>query len=159
MSKSKFPKLYRRKWLNGDKGSAYIIVDASVEAIDYGKRKGGTEVSASVDIKDCHRQCSLEFYYYNPKQYQQRLKKIRLYIQTLQDLEAFMVANPPQEAPAKEPVKEVEAEKAPEKPVEPLPELLLTEKVSEAPASIIDVGKVKLRPTNLRKLISEKSGR
>jgi hypothetical protein len=161
MSKKKFPKLFRRRWLNRDKGSAYVFVDAQVSLIDWGRRKGGTEVDATLELKDCNRQICLEFYYHSEKTYKQRLKKIADLKKDIEDLEAFMIANPPTKAPEKEEekvVKQTKAKKAPRKPVEPLPELLLTERHPDPPSltgtsveplrkpKIIDIGPVKLTP-------------
>lgn len=95
MAKEKLPKLFRRKWLNNDKGSAYIIVDASVEKHWDKKYPEDRSVDAGIEIKDCYKQSNLEFNYYDEQDYQRRLKKIRLYIETLEELEAFMKANPP----------------------------------------------------------------
>lgn len=158
MSRTKLPKLYKRTWLNSDRGTAYCVIEAEVEKVTYGKRKGGTDCCATFEIKDCNRQASIEFYYYNAKDYQKRLTKIRRLIDNLEELEAFMRANPPLPPPDK--VNETKAKKkAPRKPVEPLPELLLTERrpdpaslngSTEKPlrkASVIDIAPVTLRPT------------
>lgn len=164
MSKKKLPKLFRRRWLNKETGTAYSIIDAEVTLIDWGKKKGGTEVSASLDLKDCTRQISLEFYYYTQKEYKQRLTKIAGLKKDIEDLEAFMLANPPIEPSVEEvePVKGTKAKKkAPRKPVEPLSELLLTERHPDPPSlrgelttplkqpKVIDIGPVRLKPVPL----------
>jgi hypothetical protein len=179
MSKKKLPKLYRRKWLNTSQGSGYIIVEANVTKTDWGKRKGGTEVDGSIEFKDCHRQINLEFYYHNQTTYNERLKKIAKLKDSIEALEAFMLANPPLDPPVKVkeektklesveipglgivhvPVKAKPKKKAPKKPVEAPPELLLTERHPDPPSlrgeltgplakpSIIEIGPTRLSPT------------
>jgi hypothetical protein len=146
MSKKKLPKLFRRKWLNKDKGSAYIIIDAEVEKQDWGKKKGSLNVDASIEIKDCHRQSELEFHYYDEQQYKARLKKIKLFIESLQDLEKFMKANPPVI------VREKEEGVSETKATEGLEELLLETRYTEtAPEAgkVIETGPVVLKPTKV----------
>jgi acetone carboxylase gamma subunit len=94
MAKTKLPKIYKRKWLNTDRGTAYVVIDAEVEK-GYGKYKNNLNVDAGLEIKDCNRQVHIEFYYHNERSYKQRLRKIRLFIDILLELEAFMKANPP----------------------------------------------------------------
>lgn len=100
MVKTKLPKLFSRKWLNNDEGTAYVVLYAEVEG-GYRKHKEDRSVNASVEIKDCNRQITLDFYYYCGKEYKKRLNKIRLLIETLEKLEAFMKANPPVFTPRK----------------------------------------------------------
>lgn len=90
--KVELPSIYERKWLNDDKGSAYTVLEADVQkGYNY---KGRRTVDASLEIKDCNKQICLEFHYYNEEVYQQRLKKINDFINTLNKLKEFMVANP-----------------------------------------------------------------
>jgi hypothetical protein len=169
MSKKKLPKLYRRTWLNKGEGTAYIVIDAEVETIDYGKRKGGTEVSATLDLKDCNRQICLEFWYNGQKEYKERLAKIALLKKQVDDLQNFMLANPPTEPPKEEKkVEEVGAKKnkevvgptskaSEELPLTELrvPEFLANSGILEE-KNVIDIGTVRLSP--VRKAPNETTG-
>lgn len=95
MAKKKNPKLYKRIWLNKDRGSAYMIIDASHDSHwDKKKYPDDRSLGASLEIKDCNRQCAIEFDAYNEKTYKQRLVKIRTLIEGLQALENFMIEHP-----------------------------------------------------------------
>lgn len=91
MPKKKLPKLYKRKWLNEKQGTALIEVDFNVEEQSS---SGNLTNWGYIVLKDCTRQCSLEFDYYDEAGYKQRLKKIRLLKALITEAEEFMVANP-----------------------------------------------------------------
>lgn len=93
MENEKKPKIYTRDWINADNGSAYMIVQASVE--DDWQYSDGLEVDAAIEIKDCSRQINLDFNYGNQEEYNQRLDKLNLMVSRLQALKDFMVAHPP----------------------------------------------------------------
>lgn len=99
MAKKKLPSLYKRDFLNKDKGSAYIIIDASVEP--HWNYEDGTTLDAGVELKDCNRQISLEFYANNMKEYAKVMKKMDLLIGRLEELREFMRANKPSEGKVK----------------------------------------------------------
>jgi hypothetical protein len=80
-------KLYKRQWLNEDKGSAYVVLEA--EHSSYGG------VWASVEIKDCTRQVSLEFDYASEEERQRRLNKVDELIKTLYEMKAFIEETKP----------------------------------------------------------------
>jgi hypothetical protein len=92
MEKDELPKLYKRDWLNEDEGSAYIIIDASL-AEDW-KTTDGRQLEASVQFKDCNRQIDLEFSPWKAEDNDKYLRKLQLIIDRLEELKAFMVANP-----------------------------------------------------------------
>lgn len=93
MPKEKLPKLYRRKWINKRKGTAYIVTSANMHS--GWRDKTTRHADAEIEIKDCFKQMTLEFYYNNEKQYKQRLKKIDLLTRELMVLKQFMLDNPP----------------------------------------------------------------
>lgn len=95
MEKTKLPKHYKRTWLN-EEGSGYIITEASVCKHWSSKGKGIDRfyIDADVEIKDCNRQINLEFYCNNKEQYEKRLVKLQLMIDQLEEVKAFMLANP-----------------------------------------------------------------
>lgn len=96
MSKEKFPKLYKRKWLNNDKGSAYVIIDADVSGHwNEEKYPYDTTLDAIIEIKDCNRQIVLEFYANDEKEYKKRLVKIQSLLDAIKELQQFMLDNPP----------------------------------------------------------------
>lgn len=95
MSKKNLPKLFKRFWLNKSHGSAYVMIDASIEASYSKNTPNDRSLNATVEIKDCNRQLELEFYAYNTAQHKTKLKKLRDLISGLQELEQFMVDNPP----------------------------------------------------------------
>lgn len=92
--KTRQQKIYKRTWLNSDKGSAYIIVDCSVH--DWKDTKAGTKerwVQADIEIKDCNRQIGLEFSAYTESRRKQRIKKIERMIKELESVKAFLEAH------------------------------------------------------------------
>jgi hypothetical protein len=101
MSKKKFPKLYKRQWLNKGKGSAYVMTEASVEQGWNDKYPDDRYVDASLELKDCNRQMSLEFGYDCDKEYKERLAKIDVVINSANELKQFMLDNPPIHTPRK----------------------------------------------------------
>lgn len=95
MKKPPLPKHFKRFFLNEDEGSAYIMINAELEET-YSKN-GKTYLDARVEIKDCNRQCEIDFSVYGSKEglYQERLTKLDNMISALTELLDFMVANPP----------------------------------------------------------------
>jgi hypothetical protein len=88
-------KIFRRIWLNKDRGSAYIMVTASKRSHTYtNKRTSKTTeeqwIDADVELKDCNRQINLEFYCGCEKTKKQRIKKLEILIKELSDLKAFI---------------------------------------------------------------------
>jgi hypothetical protein len=106
--KTKLPKIYKRSFLNKESGMAAIQLEAEVEQYKEG---GIRTLSAYLTISDCNRQICLDFWANNKKHYKKRLRKLRKIRKMLNDLEAFMLANPPKKADKKkeETVKEAEA--------------------------------------------------
>lgn len=90
--KKDLPKIYERKWLNENEGSAYSILEAKVQ--EGWNFKDRVTVDASLQLKDCNRQIELEFQYWSEEDYQQRLRKVNDLLATVQKLKDFMVANP-----------------------------------------------------------------
>lgn len=76
--KFKDNKIIRRKFLNKKQGLAAIETYVTIEF---------DSISASVDISDCNRKVNLDFYSYSlsPKDTKQRLEKLDLLINTLQE--------------------------------------------------------------------------
>ena len=95
MPKKKLPELYRRKWLNKDEGTAYINTNAKVNASFDDSYPEDRSVDAGFELKDCYRQCAIELYYHNDKTYERMKNKLRLIIEELEQLEQFMLDNPP----------------------------------------------------------------
>lgn len=97
MSKRKEKKLYKRKWLNDTDGTAYIVIDMSTETLT----DGSTSLYGVLEIKDCNRQAAIEFWCDGEKDFKLRLKKLARIRKAVNELEAFMLANPPRKAPKK----------------------------------------------------------
>lgn len=98
MAKEKLPKIYKRRWLNRSEGSAYIIIAGEVESWS---KSGSTSLNLDVEIKDCTRQCSLEFWANDVAQWKERIAKMDGLIKSLQEARAFLEANPPKKGKSK----------------------------------------------------------
>lgn len=98
-------KLYKRKWLNDEEGTAFVEIQMEQQSNTFSKKTGAW---GCITIKDCTRQCSLEMDYYDEKDYKQRLRKIRRLRKLINEVEDWMVAHPPVDIPEDENKKEEE---------------------------------------------------
>ena len=83
-----------RRWLNPpslpDMGSVQIEAFVDVDA------NGGGDPEAEVYINDCFRVAHLHFGFYDKVSYRRRLKKLRILIDALLELEKWMIAHEPE---------------------------------------------------------------
>lgn len=104
MSKKKLPSINHRVWLNNKEGSAYVYLHGRVDD-GYGVYEDDRTAYITLEIKDCNRQCQLEFWYDNKAEYKERLAKLKRLRDEIDALEKFMLDNPPIRAPRKKKTK------------------------------------------------------
>jgi hypothetical protein len=79
--------VYKRQWLNEDEGTSYIVLDAQV----YSK---GASVDVSIEIKDCNRQITLDFWFGDENERKTKLAKMDRLIEFLQESRNIIATQP-----------------------------------------------------------------
>lgn len=79
--------VYKREWLNDDEGTAYVVLNAH-------KYSSGASIDVDVEIKDCHRQINLDFWFGDEDERKTKLAKMDRLIALLSEAREIIAHHP-----------------------------------------------------------------
>lgn len=78
---------YKREWLNEGEGTAYVVLNSTTYS-------DGKSVDVDVEIKDCHRQVNLDFWFGDDDERKVKLAKMDRLLVILQEARSIIANHP-----------------------------------------------------------------